>query len=85
MHGVNLLLIGFVPRYFGRFGRTALISGVLNSATYIGSALSNYGTAAIAESFGWSSTIVTWTVIALGGTAVCLLLTHKWQTFKEQA
>lgn len=85
MHGVNLLLIGFVPRYFARFGRTALISGVLNSATYIGSALSNYGTAAIAESFGWSSTIVTWTVIALAGTAVCLLLTRRWQAFKEKA
>ena len=83
MHGVNLMLIAFVPRYFTRFGRTALISGVLNSATYIGSAISNYGTAVCAEAFGWNGTIWVWTLIAVLGTAVCVGLKAKWQSFKS--
>ena len=72
MHGVNLMLITILPPYFKRFGLTGTASGLLNSCTYIGSALSTYGIAAISESTGWRFTILLWAVIALLGTALCL-------------
>ena len=83
MHGVNLILICFTPRQFSRYGRTGLISGVLNSATYAGSAISGYGMALFSEAFGWHSTIGLWVVIAAAGLAVCFALNRKWMTFRR--
>lgn len=82
MHGVNLILICMVPPHFAKFGRVSLISGVLNSGTYIGSAISAYGTAVYTEAFGWNSTILLWSATALLGALACILLKKKWKHFK---
>ena len=83
MHGVNLMLISIVPHYFGRYGKVALVSGILNAGTYVGSALSAYGTAVYTENFGWQSTIFLWSAIALAGAVVCLILKGKWARFRS--
>ena len=57
------------------------MSGITNSATYVGSALSSYGIALIAEKAGWSNTILSWIFIALGGAAVCILCIRRWARF----
>ena len=84
MHGVNLMLTCMVPPHFAKFGRTALVSGALNSCTYVGAALSTYGIALFTESFGWSGTILLWTGIALAGTAVCFLVSIPWNKFRTK-
>ena len=84
MHGVNLMLTCMVPPHFAKFGRTALVSGTLNSCTYVGAALSTYGIALFTESFGWSGTILLWTGIALAGTAVCFLVSIPWNKFRTK-
>ena len=71
MHGVNMMLISILPPYFRRFGLTGTASGLLNSCTYVGSALSTYGIAAISEAIGWRYTVLLWAAIALLGTALC--------------
>lgn len=83
MHGVNFVLIGMVPRQFRRFGRVGLVSGVLNSCTYLGSALSTYGIALLSESMGWSGTTALWIGIALAGAVICLAITKKWSGFRR--
>lgn len=72
MHGVNLMLICMIPNHFGSTGKVSLISGTLNACTYIGSAISTYGTALLAENAGWNRTILIWMIIAVCGTAVCI-------------
>jgi len=81
MHGVNLMLISMVPHYFEKFGKVSLVSGILNAGTYIGSALSAYGTAVYTENFGWQSTIFLWAAVAASGAAVCICLKRKWHKF----
>ncbi len=81
MHGVNLMLISYVPAFFKNTGRVSLVSGMLNSCTYIGSAVSVYGFAAISESSGWNATVFVWFVVAVLGTAVCLLASPFWKRF----
>ncbi len=71
MHGVNMMLISMLPPYFKRFGLTGTASGLLNSCTYIGSALSTYGIATISEATSWSFTVLLWSVIALLGMILC--------------
>ena len=81
MHGVNLMLISYVPAFFKKTGRVSLVSGMLNSCTYIGSAVSVYGFAAISESAGWTATVFLWLIVAVAGTAVCLMTSPFWKKF----
>ena len=84
MHGVNLVLICMVPKFFQYTGRISLISGVLNACTYVGSALSTYGVAVFTDHYGWSGTILLWVGVAIAGTLACILTIRYWQTFKKQ-
>ena len=83
MHGINLMLITVVPKRFVKTGKVSTYSGILNACTYVGAALSSYGFAAIAESFGWNTTILTWIFVSLSGLAVCLGATLLWERFKR--
>jgi OPA family glycerol-3-phosphate transporter-like MFS transporter len=81
MHGANLMLVCMVPARLAKFGKASTASGVLNSCTYIGSALSTYGIALVAEHFGWAMTIGLWAVVALAGTLACVSGYSRWQRF----
>ena len=81
MHGINLMLITVVPKRFIRSGRVSTFSGILNAGTYVGASISTYGFAALAESYGWSFTILTWAVISAAGLAVCLVVVPLWRKF----
>lgn len=71
MHGVNMMLISMLPRYFQKYGLTGTASGILNACTYVGSAISTYGIAVLSQRIGWQSTVLIWAVIALLGTILC--------------
>ena len=79
MHGVNLILICMIPPYFNKYGNVSTVSGVLNSCTYIGSAISTYGVALLSERAGWTFTLLVWLGIAVAGTAVCLICARPWK------
>lgn len=83
MHGVNFLLISILPSYFAKFGKLSFVSGLLNSCTYVGSALSTYGIALLSTRFGWTAIAWLWTAIALAGVLVCLFSTKLWNKFKK--
>ena len=77
MHGVNLVLISFLPGIYGNNENVSELSGTLNFMTYVGSAASAYGFALLSNNFGWNGTIISWVVIALLGTAavgVCKII-----------
>lgn len=79
MHGVNFMLICILPSFFQKTGKVSTVSGILNSCVYIGSALSTYGIAVVAEKLGWNSALSLWTIIALIGTTICYLSIHAWR------
>ncbi len=79
MHGVNLILICMIPPFFERTGKVSTVSGVLNSCTYVGSALSTYGFALLSEQIGWQFTILLWFIIALVGGVCCLCCARPWK------
>lgn len=84
MHGVNLILVCVIPAYFTKYGKVSFISGLINSCTYAGAALSTYGIAVFTDLFGWGKTILLWSVIAFTGGAICLTLSKKWNKFKAE-
>ncbi|MBE6038278.1 MAG: MFS transporter [Anaerofustis stercorihominis] len=81
MHGVNMMLITMLPPYFEKHGNVSTVSGVLNSCTYVGSAISTYGIALLSEKLGWNFTLLSWIGIALSGTMICILATKPWNRF----
>lgn len=81
MHGVNMVLVSFVPRHFLKYGRMSVISGIFNSFTYVGGAFSTYGIAVLSSSYGWRTTVFAWTAIAVVGALLCLSLTGRWHRF----
>ena len=87
MIAVNTLLVSVFPGRFSATGQVAAISGILNFSVYVGSALSNYGIGAMAESLGWTPVIGLWSASALAGAGLCLLAGRRWarrQARKEQ-
>lgn len=83
MHGVNLMLISRVPKYFAKYGKISTVSGVVNAFTYVGSALSAYFVAVISGAKGWTFTIAVWLVIAALGAAICILTVKPWNKFRR--
>lgn len=80
-HGINLMLISRVPRHFTRYGKVSSVSGILNSATYVGSSLSTYGFGVVAEQAGWMQVVVIWIAVCAAGMCVMLLARKKWAVF----
>lgn len=79
MHGVNLILICYIPSFYRKNGNISTISGILNSCTYVGSAISTYAIALISEKAGWHFTIFIWLLIAALGTLICALCIKRWK------
>ena len=81
VHGINLMLVCYVPKRFKKYGNVSTLSGIINSFTYVGSAISTYGIAIVAENNGWNITILMWLIIAVVGSFCCLLAFNKWKKF----
>lgn len=81
--GVNMLLIVQVPAHFRDTGHVSTIAGVLNACTYIGSCISTYGIAVITERSGWDATLLIWTLSAITGMVLCLVLIRRWTKFRK--
>ena len=84
MHGVNLILISMLPAYFKKQGNTSMMSGILNGAVYLGSALSTYLFPLMAKNGGWGVTILIWFIIALVGTAILFIIIPLWNKFQNK-
>ena len=83
MHGVNLILVCMIPAHFAKSGKVSFISGLINSCTYIGAAISTYGIAIFTDSFGWNKTILLWSIVAFVGAFICIAIAKKWVAFKK--
>ena len=71
MNGANLMLVCMLPPYFRKTGKISTVSGILNSCTYVGSAISTYGIAVVSDGFGWDVTIQIWLAVAVCAAVIC--------------
>lgn len=83
-HGINVMLISFLPRRFERAGKAATVSGVCNACVYLGSAASSYGIALTASYMGWFATLVSWGIVSAAGLLVCALCFRRWRAYIKQ-
>ncbi|MCB6365723.1 MFS transporter [Intestinibacillus massiliensis] len=83
MVGSNTMFMNFMPVHFGTIGKVSSITGVLNCASYVGSAISSYGIGHVAERFGWVAAIWVW----LGFSAAAMVLAYggvrRWGKYRH--
>lgn len=84
MHAVTLFLVSILPNRFRKYNIVSTMSGIINSLTYVGSALAIYGFGYISETFGWNACVLSWIIIAALGAIVCFAAIPKWQNFKKE-
>ena len=80
LHTINSLQTYYLPELLGGTDNISFYAGVVNSATYVGSAMSTYLFAVISEMHGWNTTIVSWMVFAAIGlvlTLLCMVVLRK--------
>ena len=80
MHGINSLQTCYVVPCLPQSGNVSFLAGLLNSATYVGSAAATYLFAVISDRFGWNATAASWVIIAAVGlllSALCGRLLRK--------
>ncbi len=67
MFGTNHMFLTVVPYHFAPLGLSATLSGILNSIIYLATALFSSAYGIIAEGFGWSTLILVWLGVGVGG------------------
>lgn len=83
MLGINTMFISVIPVRAGRKGGAAMISGTLNTVTYLGAAAATWGIGSVAQSFGWGAVFTLWLVMAVPSLVVCILCAKRWNNFVE--
>ena len=58
------------------------MSGVINSLTYVGTSVAVTGFPSLTRNGDWGPCIFAWIVIAVFGTAMCLIAVKPWKRFK---
>lgn len=85
MMAVNTLFINLLPLRFEKYGRVSAVSGIFNSAAYMGTAISTFTIGIMVERFGWKNTIFGWLVITAVATVICLVVGHgKLEYMKKE-
>ena len=74
-HGINVMLVCMVPKYFTYTGKVSLVSGILNAFTYLGSAISNFGYPLL----GLGTVQVVWLATAVLAMTLCFLASKSFK------
>ena len=83
MHGINLMLITVVPKYFLKSGKVSTFSGILNACTYAGSAVGVWLFAQISVSGSWGESMIAWIIISALGAVACFAAVPLWKKFRR--
>ena len=83
MHGINLMLNGIAPTIFAKDGNVGIFSGLLNSCTYVGSAISAWLIPMASENAGWNAAIGVWFLVALVGVTLCACCLVPFKKLKK--
>lgn len=83
IQGVNHIMTTRIPHHFAYAGMVSTVAGLLNSATYVGAAISGYGIAVFSDAMGWRATVIAWLIVAAVGTGALILCFSRWKRFSR--
>lgn len=83
MFGINTLFLALLPIRFLKKGMISSVAGVLDSASYLASAVASFGIGVLSEKYGWNMLVVVWMCVAAVGILALLLVYKKWHRYRE--
>ncbi len=84
MYCGNQLINVVVPSFFNRYNRSGSIAGILNAAASFGAVASNFGYGFLADKFGWTGTILSWSIMGVISIIFCVLTIPVWKKFSKR-
>jgi sugar phosphate permease len=81
---IHTLFITLMPLRFTHTGRITMVTGLLNTSTYIGSGIAGYGFGKTAEHFNWGIINLIWCGTAMTAILLCLLVRRTWKYFTDE-
>ncbi|MBO5452356.1 MAG: MFS transporter [Clostridia bacterium] len=84
MYCGNQLINVVVPSFFNKYNRSGSIAGILNAAASFGAVASNFGYGLLADKFGWSGTILSWSVMGIISIISCIIIVPIWTKFTKR-
>jgi len=83
MYCVNQLINIVVPSFFNKYNRSGSIAGILNSSASFGAVASTFGFGFLADHFGWTGTILSWSIMGIISIIFCVLTIPVWKKFTQ--
>ncbi len=85
MHGINNVVTSMSPLYLRGKINSGLLSGLMNGACYVGSAISSYGLGYFADGFGWSAVFNLMLIVCVVSVVLSLIfLLYKKFIYKQE-
>lgn len=78
------IILIYVPIRFAKFGCVGTMSGLINAVAAFGTFVSTYAFGIIAENLGWTSTILSWVILAAIAFVTYMILSSKWADFIKE-
>lgn len=77
------LYYSYISAYFGRWGKSGTLSGIINFAASFGVVFANLVLTRIADGFGWTATLVVCFALLCIGAILSCIAAPKWEKFKK--
>lgn len=84
MYGGNRIVTVIIPSFYTKYGKVGSMAGILNAIASFGILVSTYGFGVLAEKMGWSSTIISWIIIAAVALIFCVAAVPIWRKFTNE-
>jgi len=84
MHGINMMLISYVPSRFASMNCVSTVSGITNAFTYVGNTVSDSVIGIVESNFGFSVNVLSWAGIALMGFIAAIISYRPWKKFVKK-
>jgi len=84
MLGVNTMTVGLIPIRFAKYGKTATVTGILNSVCAAFGGITAWLTGLLKTNFGWQVTLYIMAGLAVVGCISAFIVVPRWMRFKKQ-
>ena len=81
MNSCTLFTTSYIAARFNKYGKGATIAGILNASASLGIVLANTLFPGLADSVGWSGTVIVWAVMMSVAMVFVLLFLKTWTKF----
>ncbi len=84
MYSCHQFINIIIPSYFIPYHKAGSVASILNATASFGAVFANIAFGFLAEHYGWTVTIASWSVIILLSFVFCVVATPFWRAFVSQ-